>query len=97
MLFYSIISDIIRRILVNYFGIEVNFALGMTDIDDKIINKANENNKLNKICNFKDIYKLSRNLENDFLLDMDKLNVMRPNAILRGIFSYVISLLNISI
>jgi cysteinyl-tRNA synthetase len=75
-------TDIIRRILVNFFGIEVNYALGITDIDDKIIDKATEINS-SKPCNFNDIYKLSRNLENEFFLDMDRLNIMRPSVVLR--------------
>ncbi|KAM0343597.1 hypothetical protein ACHAPU_008348 [Fusarium lateritium] len=33
-------TDIIRRILMHYFGFEVNFVMNITDIDDKIIIKA---------------------------------------------------------
>ena len=33
--------DIIRRILVNYFKINVVQVMGITDVDDKIIQKAN--------------------------------------------------------
>ena len=35
-------SDIIRRILSNSFNIDTNFIMGMTDVDDKIINKSKE-------------------------------------------------------
>lgn len=33
-------TDIIRRILMHYFGFEMNFVMNITDIDDKIIIKA---------------------------------------------------------
>nr|RBQ93795.1 hypothetical protein FVER53263_04587 [Fusarium verticillioides] len=33
-------TDIIRRILMHYFGFEVKFVMNITDIDDKIIIKA---------------------------------------------------------
>ncbi|KAI1322526.1 tRNA synthetases class I (C) catalytic domain-containing protein [Xylariaceae sp. FL0255] len=33
-------TDIIRRILMHYFGFDVNFVMNFTDIDDKIILKA---------------------------------------------------------
>ena len=29
-------TDIIRRILMHYFGYEVNFVMNITDIDDKV-------------------------------------------------------------
>jgi cysteinyl-tRNA synthetase len=29
-------TDIIRRILMHYFGFEVNFVMNVTDIDDKV-------------------------------------------------------------
>lgn len=34
--------DIIRRILTKVFGKEVVMVMGITDIDDKIIKRANE-------------------------------------------------------
>lgn len=34
--------DIIRRIMTRFFGIEVIMVMGITDIDDKIIKRANE-------------------------------------------------------
>ncbi|SPO00733.1 related to cysteinyl-tRNA synthetase [Cephalotrichum gorgonifer] len=33
-------TDIIRRILMHYFGLDVNFVMNITDIDDKIIIRA---------------------------------------------------------
>ena len=35
-----VMSDIVRRYLI-YSGYKVKFAMNLTDIDDKIINKAN--------------------------------------------------------
>jgi len=74
--------DIIRRILVDYFGYDVNFAMGLTDIDDKIINKAMEINK-SLACTNDDIKHVSRKYEHDFFADLDRLNVRRPDAVLR--------------
>lgn len=33
-------TDIIRRILMHYFGFKVNFVMNITDIDDKVIQKG---------------------------------------------------------
>ncbi|KAH9286699.1 Cysteine--tRNA ligase, cytoplasmic [Echinococcus granulosus] len=35
--------DIIRRVLVDYFGFNVKYVMNITDIDDKIIKKARQN------------------------------------------------------
>lgn len=83
-----ICTDIIRRIVNDYFHISIHFALGITDIDDKIIMKAkelcvnqkNERNNLN-ISNAMNL--ISKQYEDDFFHDMDSLNVKRPHAILR--------------
>ena len=68
-------TDIIRRILTDYFKYEIHFAMGMTDIDDKIIKRAIEKER-----NWKD---LAREYERRFLNDMDLLGVKRPQTILR--------------
>ncbi|KAK4689957.1 cysteinyl-tRNA synthetase, partial [Tremellales sp. Uapishka_1] len=39
-------QDIIRRILRDYFGYDVNFVMNITDIDDKIILRARESHLL---------------------------------------------------
>jgi len=85
-------TDIIRRILTDYFGYTVNFAMGLTDVDDKIIKKAmlmkdTNTNDTTTICTNDDINKLSRKYECDFFTDLDRLNVKRPDAILRVIHS----------
>ncbi|CAN0555594.1 unnamed protein product, partial [Ectocarpus sp. 8 AP-2014] len=35
--------DVIRRVLTDYFRFDVTYALGITDVDDKIIARAREN------------------------------------------------------
>ena len=35
-------SDIIHRILTDYFGYDVKLCMNVTDLDDKIIIRANE-------------------------------------------------------
>jgi cysteinyl-tRNA synthetase len=75
-------TDIIRRIFQSYFNIPVDFALGITDIDDKIIDKSRNistasNSAMNRML------EVARKYEDDFFDDMDKLNVLRPNAVLR--------------
>mmetsp|Transcript_32892 Transcript_32892/g.47520 ORF Transcript_32892/g.47520 Transcript_32892/m.47520 type:complete len:565 (+) Transcript_32892:1898-3592(+) len=72
-------SDIIRRILSDHQGISVKFAMGMTDIDDKIITKGKDRG-----FGHRDEYsKMTRYYEDLFWTDMSHLNVQRPNAILR--------------
>lgn len=68
-------TDIIRRIISDYFKQDVDFAMGMTDIDDKIITRSEENNTHWK--------KLARKYEASFMRDMESLNIRRPDTILR--------------
>lgn len=74
-----ICTDIIRRIMVDFFSIKLNYAMGITDVDDKIIEKARQNNLKTRA----EVIEMVRNLENDFFRDMDKLNVVRPDSVLR--------------
>ena len=67
--------DIIRRILSNYFHYDVNLCMNITDIDDKIIQRANKENQ--KFSEF------ARYWEDQFFKDMRSLNVMYPNYITR--------------
>ena len=67
--------DIIRRILNNYFHYDVNLCMNITDIDDKIIQKSNEQKR-----NFSEFAKY---WENKFFKDMEALNIMYPNYITR--------------
>jgi cysteinyl-tRNA synthetase len=74
-----ICTDIIRRILTDEFSCTVKFAMGITDIDDKIIDKAREFGLKNK----NEVSVMTKILENDFFNDMDRFNVIKPDAILR--------------
>ena len=66
-----IIFDLVYRILIKIFGNDkVNYVRNVTDIDDKIIQRANEL-KIN-------IYELTKNVENVFLSDCKYLNCLTP-------------------
>lgn len=66
--------DIIRRILEDYFHFRIFLAMGITDIDDKIINKARENQTT--------ISHITNTYTNHFFRDMKALGVRSPDAIL---------------
>ncbi|NXL34706.1 SYCM protein, partial [Glaucidium brasilianum] len=67
--------DILRRIMTRFFGIEVIMVMGITDIDDKIIKKANEMN-ISPVA-------LARIYEEDFKQDMAALKVLPPTVYMR--------------
>ncbi|NXU96633.1 SYCM protein, partial [Cettia cetti] len=67
--------DIIRRIMTRFFGIEVLMVMGITDIDDKIIKRANEMN-ISPVA-------LARIYEEDFKQDMAALKVLPPTIYMR--------------
>lgn len=67
--------DIVRRILADYFGFNLIVQMNITDIDDKIINRANE-----RQISFD---ALARQYEAEFMRDMDALNVLRPTYVTR--------------
>lgn len=67
--------DIIRRIMTDYFGYNIKYVMNVTDIDDKIIRKASNDN-----IDFRDI---SRKYENEFFDDMVALNCIMPDCITR--------------
>jgi cysteinyl-tRNA synthetase len=60
--------DLIKRVLL-YFGYEVVHICNLTDVDDKIIVRANEQS-------IKDITTLTRRFENCFLDDLKSLNII---------------------
>lgn len=68
-------SDIIRRIMTDYFGYNVKLCMNITDIDDKIIARSNERN-----IKFEE---LSRQFETEFLNDCESLNIRLPTVITR--------------
>jgi cysteinyl-tRNA synthetase len=67
--------DILRRIMTDYFGYNVKLCMNITDIDDKIIMRAKEQDKA-----FADI---SRAMETEFLNDCQALNIRQPSVITR--------------
>ena len=73
--FTYIRCDLIRRVLLKYHNISVFMAMNITDIDDKIINKAKQSES-----NFK---KVSNLYYNSFIQDMKALNVLDANCYLR--------------
>ena len=72
-------TDIIRRILCDVYNKDVNFAMGVTDIDDKIIERAANNG----LEGWPETEVMVRCLEKEFFDDLDALNVLRPDAVLR--------------
>ena len=70
-------ADIIRRVFTHFFGIQVYFALGITDVDDKIIQRLEGNGKL------RDMLSMTKEYEISFFEDMKRLNVMPPTVVLR--------------
>ena len=73
--FTYIRCDLIRRALHKYHNIYVFMAMNITDIDDKIILKANQTNS--------DFRKVSNLYCNSFIEDMKSLNVLDANCYLR--------------
>ena len=67
--------DIIRRILNDHFNYNVTLVMNITDLDDKIIQRANENGIS---CD-----ELSRRFEAEFHEDMELLGVDKPNVLTR--------------
>lgn len=67
--------DIIRRILTKVFGCNVLMAMSITDVDDKIIRRANEMNVSPT--------SLARLFEEEFKQDMAALKVLPPTVYLR--------------
>jgi cysteinyl-tRNA synthetase len=67
--------DILRRIMSDYFKYDVRLCMNITDIDDKIIMRANEQ----KI----DFKEHARHFENEFMNDCEALNIRLPTVITR--------------
>jgi len=67
--------DIIRRIMADFFGYNIKMVMNITDLDDKIIIKSNEEGK--------PFDEISRHFETEFLDDMKNLNVALPDVITR--------------
>ena len=67
--------DILRRIMTDYFGYNIKLIQNITDIDDKIIRKALEQNV--------DFREISMKYETMFFEDCRRLNVQLPDAVTR--------------
>lgn len=67
--------DIIQRILKEFFRIKLVTAMGVTDIDDKIIQKAKETKS--------DFKTVAKQYEHEFWLDMASLNIEKPLIVAR--------------
>jgi cysteinyl-tRNA synthetase len=65
-----VVFDVVYRFL-KHLGYEVNYVRNITDIDDKIINRANEINE--------DFHALTQRFINAMHEDADALGVLRPN------------------
>ncbi|TMW59577.1 hypothetical protein Poli38472_004646 [Pythium oligandrum] len=68
-------QDILRRVLEKRFQHHVFLVMGVTDVDDKIIKRANERGMR--------FDELAREEEREFFSDMEQLHVLPPNAITR--------------
>lgn len=71
--------DVVRRILTDYFRFDVTYALGVTDIDDKIIARARERG----LKDWPEIAAMALEFEKQFMDDMSELGVRAPDAITR--------------
>ena len=67
--------DIIRRILQDYFRYQVTLIMNITDIDDKIIERSNEQGIHH--------LELSQQFEEEFHKDMEDLGVRPPTIVTR--------------
>jgi len=68
--------DILRRIMENYFDLNVVQVMNITDIDDKIINKAKEQNT--------DYKQIAKKYEAEFLQCLSVLGVKKPSILTRA-------------
>jgi hypothetical protein len=66
--------DILRRLLVRLWGYDVTYVMGVTDVDDKIIQRAQERGN-------PDCMSFAREWEEQFFLDMETLGVRRDKLL----------------
>lgn len=64
-----------KRIMRDYFNFDVQFVMNVTDVDDKIIWKANEAQS--------DFSVIAWKFETEFFNDMEALNVEQPIVLTR--------------
>lgn len=65
-----VMADVIRKYLI-YKGYNVTFAMNLTDVDDKIIKKSNEQKR--------DASQVAEQYINSFFEDIDRLKIMRAD------------------
>lgn len=63
--------DVIRKYLI-YRGYDINYISNITDVDDKVINRARETGE--------DAFALSRKFTESFIEDMETLSVLAPDT-----------------
>lgn len=68
---FVLVYDVFRRFLI-WKGLEVNFVSNITDIDDKIIHRAEQEGS--------DIFTIAKHWEEVWWETMDRLNIMRPDV-----------------
>lgn len=73
---HYIYCDLIRRVLKNYCGLQVMMAMGITDIDDKILKRALLEKK-------SDFLEISDFYYTSFMQDMSSLNIEPADCYLR--------------
>ncbi|XP_077294826.1 cysteine--tRNA ligase-like protein, mitochondrial [Arctopsyche grandis] len=67
--------DIIQKILINYFNIDLVTCMGVTDIDDKIIKKS--------ITTGKSINEITKTYEAEFWKNISDLDITMPDIVTR--------------
>ena len=68
--------DVIVRILRGYFGFDVSYAMNITDVDDKIIQRS-------KASTTQELTDFSRKYEDLFFQDLKHLGIQHPDIVLR--------------
>lgn len=68
-----VMFDIMRRVLSDYLKYNVRFVMNITDIDDKIIVRANESGASTE--------EITRKYTEEFFEDMEALNVRQPSFV----------------
>lgn len=68
-------NDMIRRVLRDYFGYDVELVMNITDVEDKIIKNSNEQGI--------EYFEFAQKWEADFFTDMENLGVETPDSITR--------------
>jgi cysteinyl-tRNA synthetase len=67
--------DIVRRLLVDYFGMPVLYQMNITDVDDKIIQKSFDSGE--------SFTNIARRFEADFFDDLEALHCLPPDVVTR--------------